>query len=256
MPIVVSSPWPGSTIVSGGRVNSLRLDRLDDGGEVAPFERGVAGAAGEQRVAAEQHRSPLDLEADGALGVAGRVDGVQAEPADLDHLGVVEEDVVAEVAEAGSVELGDGHLVAGLAHGRDGLDVVPVAVGLQHPPHPEALGQLQQLLVLVGGVEQDGVTGLLAPQHEHVVVVGTDHELVDLEADVVDVQLCWPRGTVCLASIGSMENTVAARGRLDIGATCARSAPAPGMAGRPRERHRWAASASMTRSTTPTETEG
>ena len=116
------------------------------------------------------------------------MDGVQPEPADLDHLGVVEEDVVAEVAEAGGVELGHGHLVAGLAHGRDGLDVVPVAVGLEHPAHPEALGQLEQLLVLVGGIEQDRVTRVLAPQHEHVVVVGPDHELVDLEADVVDVQ--------------------------------------------------------------------
>ena len=69
-----------------------------------------------------------------------------------------------------------------------GLDVVPVAVGLQHPAHAEALGQLEQLLVLVGGVEQHGVAGLLAAQHEHVVLVGPDDDLVDLEAAVVDVQ--------------------------------------------------------------------
>ena len=63
-----------------------------------------------------------------------------------------------------------------------------MAVGLEHPPHAEALGQLEQLLVLVGGVEQHGVAGLPAAQHEHVVVVRADHELVDLEPVVVLVQ--------------------------------------------------------------------
>ena len=37
-------------------------------------------------------------------GVAGRVDGVQAQPADLDDLVVVEEHVVADVLQPGGVE--------------------------------------------------------------------------------------------------------------------------------------------------------
>ena len=48
------------------------------------------------------------------------------------------------------------------AHRGHGLDVVPVAVGLEHPPHAEPLAELEQALVLVGGVEQHGVAG---PQH-------------------------------------------------------------------------------------------
>ena len=62
-PIVVSSPWPGSTIVSGSSGEQAVLDRPDDRGEVAALERGVARAAGEQRVAAEQHGRALEQEA-------------------------------------------------------------------------------------------------------------------------------------------------------------------------------------------------
>ena len=77
----------------------------------------------------------------------------EAQPADLDHLGVVEEHVVADVFQLRRVERGDGDLVAGLAHRRHRLDVVPVAVGLEHAAHAERLAQLEQLLVLVGGVD-------------------------------------------------------------------------------------------------------
>ena len=76
---------------------------------------------------------------------------------------------------------GDPHRVAGVAQLRHGLDVVPVAVGLEHPPHAEPLAQLEQALVLVGGVEEHGVAGLGAAQHEHVVVDRTHHDLVDLD---------------------------------------------------------------------------
>ena len=120
--------------------------------------------------------------------VAGGVDGVQADPAHLDDLLVVEEDVVADVLQAGGVEGGDRHLVAGLPHGRHGLDVVPVAVGLEDAPHVERLRQLEELLVLVGGVEQHRVAGLPAAQDEHVVLVGADDELVDLDLLVLVVQ--------------------------------------------------------------------
>ena len=50
-----------------------------------------------------------------------------------------------------------------------------------------ALAQLEQLLVLVGGVDQHGVAGRLAAQHEHVVVVRADDELVDLDLVVAVV---------------------------------------------------------------------
>ena len=56
-----------------------------------------------------------------------------------------------------------------------------MAVGLEHPAHAEALAQLEEPLVLVGGVEQHRVAGLGAAQHEHVVVDGPHHHLVDLD---------------------------------------------------------------------------
>jgi len=51
-------------------------------------------------------------------------------------------------------------LVAGVAHRRDGLDVVQVAVGLEDLAHVEALAQLQEPFVFVGCVEQDRLAGL------------------------------------------------------------------------------------------------
>jgi hypothetical protein len=44
-----------------------------------------------------------------------------------------------------------------VADGGHRLDVVPVAVGLEHRAHAEAAAEVEQALVLVGGVEQDGV---------------------------------------------------------------------------------------------------
>ena len=76
----------------------------------------------------------------------------------------------------------DAHRVAGVAQLRHGLDVVPVPVGLEHPAHAEALAQLEQALVLVGGVEEHGVARLGAAQDEHVVVDRAHHDLVDLDA--------------------------------------------------------------------------
>ena len=50
------------------------------------------------------------------------------------------------------------------------------------------LAQVEQPLVLVGGVEQDGVAGLLAAEHEDVVVHRPDDDLVDLDLGVVVVE--------------------------------------------------------------------
>ena len=82
---------------------------------------------------------------------------MQAQAADLDDRVVLDDVVVGR--EHGGVLGGHADLVAGVAHGGHGLDVVPVAVGLEHPAHVEPLAQLEQLLVLVGGVEQHGVAG-------------------------------------------------------------------------------------------------
>ena len=70
----------------------------------------------------------------------------------LEELVVVEDEVVA--GQHAGVGAGHGHRDAGVAHRRDGLDVVPVPVRLDHLVHAEALADLEQLLVLVGGVDQ------------------------------------------------------------------------------------------------------
>ncbi len=112
-------------------------------------------------------------------------DGVQPQPADLDHRLVVEDEVVGR--QHLGVGRGDADVVAGVAHGRHGLDVVPVAVGLEHLAHVEPAAQVEQLVVLVGGVEQDGLAGLFASQDEDVVVDRSDDELVDLSLAVLVV---------------------------------------------------------------------
>ena len=179
MPIVVRSPWPGSTIVSGGEGEELAVDRLDDRVEVAALEGGVARSAREEGVAAEEDRVPLEQEAHRTRGVAGGVHRVQPQPADVDHRLVLDHLVVGR--EHPGVLGGDADRVAGVAELRHRLDVVPVAVRLDHPAHAEALAQLEEELVLVGGVEQHGVAGLGAAEDEDVVVDRSHHHLVDLD---------------------------------------------------------------------------
>ena len=118
----------------------------------------------------------------------GVVDRVEAEVADLDHLGVVEEHVVADVLQHRRVGGGDRHLVARLAERRHRLDVVPVAVRLEDAADIETPAQLEQLLVLVGRVDEHRVAGVAAADHEHVVVVRPDDQLVNLEVGVRPVQ--------------------------------------------------------------------
>ena len=52
----------------------------------------------------------------------------------------------------------------------DGLDVVPVAVCGEHPSHAGGPAHLEQQLVLVGGVDDDGLAGALAAHDEDVVL--------------------------------------------------------------------------------------
>ena len=47
-----------------------------------------------------------------------------------------------------------GHLDAGLSHRGNGLDVVPVSMGLDHLADIEPAAQLKKAFVLVGGVDQ------------------------------------------------------------------------------------------------------
>ena len=149
-------------------------------GKSPPSNFVFPGPSGEQGVAAEEDRVAFEPEAHGARRVAGGEDGVQPQPADLEHV-VVDQHVV--VARQHRRVLGrDGHRVAGVAQLGHGLDVVPVAVGLEHPAHAEHPAEVEQALVLVGGVEQHRVAGLGAPEHEHVVLEVSDDHLVDLGA--------------------------------------------------------------------------
>ena len=172
----------------GGQGEQAIVQRLDDGVEVALGGLGVAGTAGEQRVAGEEQRCAFHTETHRAWGVAGVVDGVQAQPTDLDDITVVDEHVVPDVLQHLRVLAHHGDLVPGLANGGNGLNVVPVTVGFQHAPHSESLAHLQQLLVFVGRVDEDCVAGLAAAQHEHIVGVWPDDNSVNLQAAISPMQ--------------------------------------------------------------------
>ena len=179
------------TIVSGGeRSEDPPLDRLDDRSGSCRGRWRVARAAGEERVAGEEHRGALDEEAHRTRRVTRGVDRAQTQPADLEHVVVLEQQVVGR--EHGGVRGSHRHLVAGVAELRDRLDVVPVAVGLDDLAHAEALAELEQLLVLVGGVDEQGVAGLPAAHDEDVVVQRSDDDLVDLDLLVLVVHDVLP----------------------------------------------------------------
>ena len=82
------------------------------------------------------------------------VEGVESETTELDHLGIVDEQVVPDVGEHRGVSGGDGHLVSGVAHLGHGADVVVVPVRLEDPSDAEAARHLEQSFVLVRGVDQ------------------------------------------------------------------------------------------------------
>jgi hypothetical protein len=102
-----------------------------------------------------------------------------------DHL-VLQDVVVA--GEHGRVVGSDRHPVAGFPDGRNGLDVVEVAVGLQHGPDVESPAQFEQLVVLVGRVDQYRFAGLATPEDEDVVIEVAHHNSVDLGLLVTPVE--------------------------------------------------------------------
>ena len=175
--MVVSRPWPGSTRVSAGSVNRRRSIDSMICSKLPPGKRGVAGAAGEQGVAAEDDRVPLEQERGGAGRVARVVDGAELDLADGDDVVVGDHEVVG--GQHVGVLARDPHVDAGVAHRGDGLDVVPVPVRGEHPPDAGGPAHLEEQLVLVGRVDDDGLAGALAADDEHVVLDRADDELLD-----------------------------------------------------------------------------
>ena len=163
-------------------------DRPDDRAEVGVVEMRCTGTAGEERVAGEEQRSVVKRKRDRARRVARVVDRVEPQLANFDHLGVVEEHVVAHLGELRCIQLGDRYLVARLAHCRDRLDVVPMAVGLQDTFDAERIAQLEEALVFVGCIEQDRLAGCFAAHDEDIVLVRADDHLVNLGVGVGPVQ--------------------------------------------------------------------
>src|SRR5262245_56964400 len=63
-----------------------------------------------------------------------------------------------------------------------------MAVGLEHAPHVELLAELEQQLVLVGSVDQHGLAGVPALDHEHVVVDRPDDNAMNFDVGVRPVR--------------------------------------------------------------------
>ena len=60
-----------------------------------------------------------------------------------------------------------------------------MAVRLDDLTHAQVAALLKQQVVLVGGVYKESITGLLAAQHEDVVVDGADNVAMDLHLGVL-----------------------------------------------------------------------
>ena len=152
---------------AGERGEQAVLDRADDRREISSFELGGTWPAREKSVAAEQDRLVRDLEAHGPWGVAGGENGFESQPAHLDHIVVGEDFVVA--GQHGGVLLGHVHGVSGVSKLGHGLNVVPMAVGLENLANPEPLTEFKESFVLVGGVDQHGIAAVAASKHVNVV---------------------------------------------------------------------------------------
>jgi hypothetical protein len=134
-PTVVARPWPGRTTVSGSNLAKIRRSmEVMMASKSPPSSLVLPGPPGKERVAREEEVRPLDGEADGAGRVPGGGQGAKAQVTDAEHLVVGQDEVVA--GQHAGVRLGHGHRDAGLAHGRNGLNVVPVAVRLHHLARP------------------------------------------------------------------------------------------------------------------------
>ena len=112
-----------------------------------------------------------------------RGDRADLEAANIEERVVLEYEVVP--GQHGSVGRRHRHLIPRIAYRRHGLDVVPVAVRLDDLTHAQVAALLKQQVVLVGGVYKESITGLLAAQHEDVVVDGADNVAMDLHLGVL-----------------------------------------------------------------------
>ncbi len=164
------------------------VEGIDDRPEITAREFGCSWPSWEQRVTREQKRSALDMERNRSRCVPRIVNRSQAEAADFDHLVVIEKCVISHVAEHGGIELGDGNVIARLAQCGDCLDVIVVSMSLEDSSHSEGLAQIEKDLVFVGGVDENGVTCLPAPNNEDVVVEWADDDLVDFDARIAPMK--------------------------------------------------------------------
>ena len=162
------------------------VDALDDVLEVAVLEFRCSRTAGEEGVAAEEKRFFFELEADGSRSVPGREDGAQFQIPDRNHHVILQQVVVA--GKHPGIGRGDPHFVASISHFGNRSDVIPVAVGLEDSAHIERLAELEQALVFVCSIQEDGVASVLASDHKDVVVHRTHHEFVDFGVGVVPDQ--------------------------------------------------------------------
>jgi hypothetical protein len=111
---------------------------------------------------------------------------VEPQASDVDDRVVLDEEVVGR--EHAGVGARHPDVDPGLPHCGNGLDVVPVTVGLEDLGDPERPTELEQPVVLVGGVEQHGRARPTTTQHVDVVVDGADDDPVDLGAGVLVVE--------------------------------------------------------------------
>ena len=152
-----------------------------------PSKPVLPGPPGKKGVAGEEQRGPLDGEADGAGRVARRGQRTNAQVTDGELLLIGENEVVAR--QHPGVRLGHRHRDPGVPHGGHRLDVVPVPVGLHHLVHAQVGADLEQGLVLVGGVDEHGIARPLRADHIDVVVHGADHYLVDFRRRIAPYHL-------------------------------------------------------------------
>ena len=139
VPIVVSSPWPGSTIVSAGTARTA--GPRSSGSMVAGSRRPnlvLPGPPGKSVSPLNSTGCPrAGSTSSPACGPAcGSCAAAAGRPRSPSRPRACRRSCRSISASCG----GDADPVAGVAHRRHGLDVVPVAVGLEHPAHAERAG--------------------------------------------------------------------------------------------------------------------
>ena len=148
-------------------IDSMICSKSPPGALVLP------GAAGEQRVAAEQRSggpragttwSPACGRGCGSCAAAGR------RPRSRRRRGSRSRRPGASSASSAAIPTS----IPASRIAVDRLDVVPVPVRGEHPAHAGGPAHLEQELVLVGGVDDDGLAGARAAHDEHVVLERAD----------------------------------------------------------------------------------